>query len=566
MPELIRYTVPMIPEALIALLACTHIGAVHVVVFGGFAPTECAKRIDSAKPVVILTASCGIEGKRVIPYLPFIREAIGKAAHKPRYVLLHQRPQLRAMTQQSRNEINMDSVSQSARLRNGPTVRPPFPATVSSPDGNIVVELGVALKATDPHYILHTSGTTGTPKGVTRPMSHLVGLSYTSREMLGLGHGDTIACFSDVGWVVGHSFILYAPLLAGAATVMYEGKPIGTPDAGAFWRIVEEYKVNVLYCAPSALRAITREDTSLRGLKNRDITSLRALFLAGERSEPSLIRRFETVIPRVVDSKFSPPTAILTMDSDWVIDWWSTESGSPMTGLIGDAKSRPGSAGKPLPGWDIRVVNDSGEQLPAGEQGNVVLALPLSPTALSGLWGEDERYWASYFQRFEGKWMDTGDIGVMDGDGYLTILARGDDVINVAAHRLGTTMIEGVVAAVDGVAEGYVVPMRDEMKGQVPVAFVVLRPGVAEDGGVKEKIREAVRREVGPIAAVREVLVIPANSVPRTRSGKVVRRAFRALLDGVRDGPEGVESTAWRLVVEKAEESGLLPRATRAML
>lgn len=374
---------------------------------------------------------------------------------------------------------------------------------------------------------------------MTRPLSHLVGLSYTIRELLGIKQGDTIFCASDIGWVVGHAFIVYAPLLVGASTVLYEGKPIGTPDAGSFWRIIEEYRVNSLYCAPSALRGVTREDPQLALLKKHDLSSLRALYLAGERSEPALVSRFQKFLPKVVDN------------------WWSTESGSPMTGLLSHVPARPGSAGKPMPGWNIRVVDDSGNIIPPGKQGNVVIGAPLSPTALAGLWGEDERFWKSYYSRFQGRWMDTGDVGVVDADGYLTIVARGDDVINVAAHRLGTAVIEGVVVAVDGVTEAFVVPARDELKGQVPVAFVVLKDGVMEKE-IKEAVKAAVRKEVGPIAAVKAVVRIPVDAVPRTRSGKVMRRAYRGVLEGAVDPPEGVEKSVWQVVLDRAREEGLV--------
>lgn len=549
--ERVLIYMPMIPEALIAMLACTHIGAIHVVVFGGFAPTECAKRIESAKPLVVLTASCGIEGKRIIPYLPLIREAIDKSAHKPAYVLLHQRPQLHAVTSHARNEINWRSLLRSAHLRKGSTTPPPYPGTVPVPNSDKVVELGISLPATAAHYILHTSGTTGTPKGVIRPLSHLVGLSYTMRELMQMKKGDVLCCCSDIGWVVGHAYIVYAPLVAGVTSVMYEGKPIGTPGPGTFWRLVEEYSVNVLFCAPSALRAISRDDPQLDGMKTRNLKSLRSLFLAGERSEPALVSRFESLL-----SIHCAPGARV------VDNWWSTESGSPMTGLLRGQHCKPGSAGKPLPGWNIRVVSDSGEELPPNTQGNVVIGLPLSPTALAGLWGERQRLWNSYFRRFNGRWMDTGDVGFMDADGYLTIVSRGDDVINVAAHRLGTAVIEGVVAAVDGVVEAFVVPVKDELKGQAPVAFVVLKPGVRgeEEAAIKAKVREAVRKEVGPIAAVKEVIRIPATAVPRTRSGKTQRRFFKGVLEGVKDVPEAVTKSAWETVIQKVEEVGLVPK------
>lgn len=437
----------------------------------------------------------------------------------------------------------------SARLRSGPTVRPPYAARQKVPGTDREVEIGQSLPATAPHYILHTSGTTGMPKGVVRPLSHLVGLSFTMRELMAVGRGDVMCCISDIGWVVGHAYIVYAPLLAGAATVIYEGKPVGTPDAGAFWRLVEEHKANVLFCAPSALRAISRDDPILDGMQKRNLESVRALFLAGERSEPALVSRFEALL-----TEHCAPGARV------VDNWWSTESGSPMTGLLRGQHSKPGSAGKPLPGWNIQVVSDSGEILPPNTQGSVVLGLPLPPTALSSLWDEPARLWTSYYRRFNGKWMDTGDVGLLDEEGYLTVVSRGDDVINVAAHRLGTAMIEGAVSAVEGVAEAFVAPIKDELKGQMPVAFVVMKQSVddTEEDKIKLRIREAVRREVGPIAAVKEVVAIPAASVPRTRSGKTQRRFFRGVLEGATDVPEGVESAAWQIVLRRAQEAGLL--------
>jgi propionyl-CoA synthetase len=512
--------VPMIPEAVIAMLACTHLGAVHVVVFGGFAPKECAKRIDAAKPGVIVTASCGLEGmKRKIPYLPLIREAVGLSTHKPRWTVVRQRTQMPAVLDPRRNEREWKELVE--------TVVP--------------VKEGQSLRATDPHYILHTSGTTGVPKGVVRPLSHLVGLSYTTHSIFDFHPGATLLCASDIGWVVGHSYIVYSPLLAGAATILYEGKPTTTPDASSLWRMVEEYHATALYVAPSALRAILHSDPTLSGMRQHNLASLETLYLAGERSEPTLVERFQKLLPRVVDN------------------WWSTEAGSPMTGLLPGQQVKPGSAGMPLPGWDVRVVDDDGCQLPPGEQGNIVVALPLPPTALSGLWVEKERFWNSYFNRFGGRYLDTGDVGVMDSEGYLTVLARGDDVINVSAHRLGTATIEGAIIAVPGVTDAVVVGMRDRVKGEVPVAFVV-------GDAAEEEVKAAVRREVGAIASLRAVVTVPEEAVPRTRSGKVQRRWFRGVLEGREGVPDGVEAGVWRKVGEKVKEMGLVGGAPKPKL
>lgn len=517
----------MIPEAVIAMLACTNIGAVHVVVFGGFAPTECAKRVDSAEPVVVLTASCGIEGSRIIPYLPFIRETLRKASYKPRFTVVYQRSQHRAIL--SETELDWNQLTEAARLENT----------------NRCSKNSILLPATSHHYIIHTSGTTGTPKGVVRPLSHLVGLSYFTRNVFGLQTGDTIFCASDIGWVVGHSFIVYGPLLVGATSILYEGKPVGTPDAGSFWRIIETYSAKVVFCAPSALRAIVAHDPALERIKERNLRSLRKLFLAGEHSEPALISRFADCLPSDVN----------------IIDhWWSTESGCPITGLLPGQHAKPGFVGVPLPGWQVHVVDDLGDEVPPGTMGNIVLGLPLAPTALTTLWKEPDRFCKSYFARFDGRWMDMGDVGMFDTDGYLSVIGRSDDVINVAAHRLGTAVIEGAIVGVATVQEAYVVPMHDELKGQVPVAFVVPGQGFPPAHQATSAIKDAVRREVGPIASLKAVVFIPATAVPRTRSGKVMRRALRGALEqGSRVmAPEGVCEHDWKQVLFGIEDAGLL--------
>jgi propionyl-CoA synthetase len=423
----------MIPAALIGILAVSRLGAVHSVVFGGFASNALAQRIDSVQPVAFLTASCGIDGtKGPQPYKPLVEDAIQQAAHKPKRTYVWQRPELRwqPIDKGSLGQASWQKVVRSARAR------------------GVRAEC-VPVKSTDPVYIIHTSGTTGAPKGVRRDAGgHAVGLHLSIAYLFNIhGPGDVIFTASDIGWVVGHSYIVYAPLLAGAATVLYEGKPVGTPDASAFWRTVEEYKVNTMFTAPTALRAIKRDDPTnalLSRIGQRGgLRSLKALFLAGERSEPTLISMYQDLL-----DKYGAPSA-------HVIDnWWSTESGSPMTGraLVPHAGKhrrtdlrdhpppwlKPGSAGKAMPGFDIRIVDDDGKEVQRGLMGNIVLGLPLPPTAFRTLWGDEERFYKSYLKRFEGKWLDTGDSGWIDEEGYVHVMSRNDDVLNVAAHRLSS--------------------------------------------------------------------------------------------------------------------------------
>jgi propionyl-CoA synthetase len=421
----------MIPAALIGTLAISRLGAIHAVVFGGFAPASLAQRIDASKPVAILTASCGIDGaKPPMSYKPFITEAISLSSHKPKKTIIWQRDELRWDNPNKENgERNWQRLVKSAQNRG-------------------VKADCVPVKSTDPLYIIYTSGTTGRPKGVLREAGgHAVGLNLSMRYLFGIhGPGDVMFCASDIGWVVGHSYILYAPLLAGAATVLFEGKPVGTPNAGTFWRIIEEYKVNTLFTAPTALRAIRRDDPENKLFKEvgerNGFKSLRALFLAGERSEPSIVTMYQDLL-----SRYAAPSA-------QVIDnWWSSESGSPITGIalaphVASASTesakpltiRPGSAGKPLPGFDVRIVDDSGNEVPKGTMGNIVLAMPLAPTGFRTLWNDEERFYKGYLKRFDGKWIDTGDAGMVDRDGYVSVMSRSDDIINVAAHRFSTGM------------------------------------------------------------------------------------------------------------------------------
>ena len=422
----------MIPAALVGMLAINRLGAIHSVVFGGFAPNALAQRIDACRPSALLTASCGIEGNKApTAYRPLVEEAVQLATHKPSTTLIWQREQLRwGPTDRSAGQASWQSVTKSASAR------------------GVRAEC-VPVKSTEPVYIIHTSGTTGTPKGVLRDAGgYAVGLHLSISYLFNIhGPGDVIFTASDIGWVVGHSYIVYAPLLAGATTVLYEGKPVGTPDASALWRIVEEYKVNSLFTAPTALRAIRRDDPDNKFItkigQRGGLRSLRGLFLAGERSEPTLISMYQGLL-----DKHGAPSAHV------VDNWWSTESGSPITGrsLVPHAskdrqtdirdheppKIKPGSAGKAMPGFDIRTVDDEGREVPRGSMGNIVLAMPLPPTAFRTLWQEEGRFYKSYLKRFSGQWLDTGDSGWIDEDGYVHVMSRNDDVLNVSAHRLSS--------------------------------------------------------------------------------------------------------------------------------
>ncbi|KAG0643744.1 hypothetical protein HOY80DRAFT_1133649 [Tuber brumale] len=539
---------PMIPSCTIALLAIAHLGAIHTVVFGGFSPAECAKRISSARPRLVLTASCGIEGSRIIPYLPLVREAISKSDWKPQNTLVLQRDKLYVSLDKSLRELNWNNLVRSLKTRRSQS--PPNFASSNStirvpiPNSTKTVEVGAAFPSCAPQYIIYTSGTTGQPKGITRNIGgHLVGLQYTIEHLFNIHAGDTIFTASDLGWVVGHSYILYAPLLAGAATVLFEGKPVGTPDARTFWRIISEWKVNVLSTAPTALRAIKREDPTLEMVRKFEISSLRAIFLAGERSEPSIVTGYQNSI-------FGPPTS--PSCKGLVVDnWWSSESGSPITGIsLGlnapPSPIKPGSAGKPMPGWDLKVVNDAGVPLLAGQSGNIVLATPLGPTGLTELWSDREAalFHNAYFARFAGKgeWFDTGDAGFLDRDGYVHVMSRTDDIINVAAHRFSTGAIEEAILAHVAIAEAYVVGAPDALKGHVPFAVVVLKPcssSPPSEEGLLEEVNGCVRTEIGPIAVLRGVVVV--DKVPRTRSGKTLRRVVRAVVENAVRGEFGKE-------------------------
>jgi propionyl-CoA synthetase len=487
---------PMIPEAIVAMLACARLGAVHSVVFGGFAPAELAARIDDAEPSVIVTATCGIEPNRVVEYVPMVREAVALATHRPSAIVIKQRPQ--ATVELVEGEVDWEAAMADA-----------------------APHAAVPVKATDPLYILYTSGTTGRPKGIVRDNGgHAVALLWSFANVYGMGPDDVWWSASDVGWVVGHSYIVYAPLLAGATTVLYEGKPVGTPDAGAFWRVISDHGVAGLFTAPTAIRAIKKVDPEGELVPAYDVSSLRSLFLAGERLDPDTYAWASRVLGIPV-----------------VDNWWQTETGWPIAANLRGMEPmpiKPGSPSVPVPGYDVRVLDAGGSQVGPGEEGAIVIRLPLPPGTLPSLWRDDERYISSYLSAYPG-YYTTGDGGYVDADGYLFVMGRTDDVINVAGHRLSTGSMEAVVAEHSMVAECAVIGVQDDLKGQVPRAFVVLKAGVEVDPAVLEtEIVAAVRSTIGPVAALKQVVIVPA--LPKTRSGKILRRTMRGIADG-RDEP-----------------------------
>jgi len=488
---------PMIPEAVVAMLACARLGAIHSVVFGGFAPAELASRISDARPRVVVTASCGIEGARVIPYKPLLDRAIELAGHAPEHCLVVQRPQVEAALTAGRD---LDWASAVA---------------AATPTDCVPVQ------ATDPLYILYTSGTTGRPKGVVRDNGgHAVALRWSMAAVYGVSPGDVFWAASDVGWVVGHSYIVYAPLLTGCTTILYEGKPVGTPDAGAFWRVTAEHGVEVLFTAPTAFRAIRKEDPTGELLRKHDLSRLRALFLAGERLDPETYRWAADLLRIPV-----------------VDHWWQTETGWPVAANplgLEALPVKPGSPTVPMPGYDVRVLDGSGERVPPGTDAAIAIRLPLPPGTLPTLWRDDERYVSSYLSRYPGHYL-TGDGGHVDEDGYLFVMGRIDDVINVAGHRLSTGAMEEVLAAHPAVAECAVIGVADPLKGQVPRGFVVLKAGVeAAPETVAAELVQQVRDSIGAVAALRRVDVVKA--LPKTRSGKILRASMRAIADG-QDAP-----------------------------
>ena len=487
---------PMVPEAVIAMLACARLGAVHSVVFGGFAPNELAVRIDDAKPKVIVTASCGIEFTRVIEYKPLVDQALAIAESPPENTVVLQRPQAQAKMQSGQdhdwNEL----------LKNAEPAEP------------------VALDATDPLYILYTSGTTGLPKGVLRDNGgHAVALKYSMKAVYNTDPGDVFWAGSDVGWVVGHSYIVYAPLIHGCTTILYEGKPVRTPDAGAFWRLIEEHKVNTFFTAPTAFRAVKKEDPQAKLKKQYNISSLRTLFLAGERLDPPTYEWLKEIL-----SDGSQPEIP-------VIDhWWQTETGWAICSNPMGIEPQPlknGSPTFPMPGYNVQVLDEEGETCKPGETGNIVIHLPLPPSCLPTLWNDDERFKQSYLSQYPGYYI-TGDEGIKDEDGYIFVMGRVDDVINVAGHRLSTGEMEELIAGHPDIAECAVTGIDDELRGQVPVGFVVLKDGtqISQDK-MQEELIAIIRKNIGAVACFKQAGIV--KRLPKTRSGKILRKTIRKL-------------------------------------
>jgi propionyl-CoA synthetase len=488
---------PMVLEAIVAMYACARIGAVHGVVFGGFAAKELATRIDDAKPKLILSASCGIEAARVVPYKPLLDAAIALAQHKPESCIILQRPQCDAPLIAGRDH-------DWAALR-GKAIA--AKRTVPC----------VPVLATDPLYILYTSGTTGIPKGVVRDNGgHMVALHWSMHGLYGINAGETWWCASDIGWVVGHSYIVYGPLLAGCTSIMYEGKPVGTPDAGAFWRVISQHKAVALFTAPTAFRAIRKEDPNGEHIRKYDLSQFRTLFLAGERADPPTVEWAERQLKVPV-----------------IDHWWQTETGWCIAGNpmgLGALPVKHGSPTVSMPGYDVRVVDEACREVPRGKMGSIVIKLPLPPGCLPTLWENDARFKESYLAEFPG-YYKTADAGYEDEDGYLFIMGRTDDIINVAGHRLSTGGMEEVLASHDDVAECAVIGISDALKGEVPCGFIVLKAGVTRDAAeIETEIVALVREKIGPVAAFR--LAITVSRLPKTRSGKILRGTMKKIADG----------------------------------
>ena len=510
---------PMIPEAAIAMLACARIGAIHSVVFGGFAASELATRIDDSKPVAIVSASCGIETARIVPYKPLLDKAIDLAQHKISASVVLQRPQATASMVAGLDHDWAEAVADAkARGRKAACV---------------------PVKATDPLYILYTSGTTGSPKGVIRENGgHMVALKWTMKNFYGVDPGEVYWSASDVGWVVGHSYIIYAPLLHGATTVLYEGKPVGTPDAGAFWRVIAEHKVVAMFTAPTAFRAIKKDDPQGELIKQYDLRAFRTLFLAGERADPETIKWAEQ-----------------HLDVPVIDHWWQTETGWAIAGNpvgLGQLPVKYGSPSVPMPGYDLQCLDEKGEPVPPGQPGTLAIKLPLPPSSLPTLWGNDERFRKSYLADFKG-YYTTSDAGFIDEDGYVFVMARTDDVINVAGHRLSTGQMEEVVARHKDVGECAVLGVHDDLKGQLPAGFIVLNAGVNRDANeIEAEVIRLVRDEIGPVAAFKQVMTV--KRLPKTRSGKILRGTMRAIAD----------SEAWKMPAT-IDDTTILDEITEAL-
>ncbi|MCQ0988320.1 propionyl-CoA synthetase [Jiella sp. LLJ827] len=504
---------PMIPQAVFAMLACARIGAIHSVVFGGFAARELAARIDDAAPKLVLSASCGIEPTRKVEYKPLLDKAIELATHKPDATIIFARPELEASLVEGRDH-DWDT------LRAGAIAK--LEAGTDSPC--------IPVKATDPLYILYTSGTTGKPKGVVRDNGgHAVALHWSLKAIFDTDADEVFFCASDIGWVVGHSYIVYAPLLRGATTILFEGKPIGTPDAGTFWRVVAEHGAKILFTAPTAIRGIRKEDPEGEFPGRYDLSRFKALFLAGERADPETIIWAENALSRPV-----------------IDHWWQTESGWPIAANplgLGLLPIKRGSPTVAVPGFDIQVLDFGGKPLKANEMGAIAIKLPLPPGALPTLWNAEERFRSGYLSEFPG-YYSTSDAGFIDEDGYVYVMGRTDDVINVAGHRLSTGEMEEAVGGHPAVAECAVIGMRDEVKGEIPCGFVVLKKGATTDRPTIEKeLIAMVRDQIGPVAAFRSVMVV--DRLPKTRSGKILRRTIKAIVENQPfDTPATIEDPA----------------------
>ncbi|SIR27976.1 propionyl-CoA synthetase [Rhizobium sp. RU35A] len=490
---------PMVAEAVFSMLACARLGAIHSVVFGGFAAHELATRIDDSEAKLVISASCGLEPGRVVPYKPLLDQAIDMARVKPQACLVLQRDQLHAPLRYEHGDVDFGQAVEAERVK-----------------GTQVPCVPVA--ATDPLYILYTSGTTGQPKGVIRDNGgHMVALAWTMRNIYGVSPGETFWAASDIGWVVGHSYIVYAPLLAGSATVVFEGKPVGTPDSSVFWRVIEEHDVKVLFTAPTAFRAIRRDDPDGDLIYRHDLSGLRALFLAGERADPETLKWAERMLKVPV-----------------VDHWWQTETGWAIAGNpagLGLLPAKYGSATMPMPGHAVEVLDDAGHPVPAGTLGNIVIRLPLPPGCLVSFWRADQRFRSVCLEEFPG-YYKTADAGLVDEDGYVFVMARTDDIINCAGHRLSTGAMEEVCAMHPDVAECAVIGVADQLKGQIPCGFLVLKNRVERDHAlISKEIVDLVRQEIGPVAAFRTVMIV--KRLPKTRSGKILRGTMQKMADGL---------------------------------